>query len=93
MIGDHYPFTLSQKKEMGGKYEHMKKEGKNRWKKTHHVTFFIYHTTYIPLNNNTYNIITPHCAEKFFSTRFTKKEKDCTRVKMNFIEQLSVILF
>jgi len=62
MIGDHYPFTLSQKKEMGGKYEHMKKEGKNRWKKTHHVTFFIYHTTYIPLNNNTYNIITPHCA-------------------------------
>ena len=39
------------------------------------MTFFIYHTTYIPLNNNTYNIITPHCAEKFCSTRFTKKKK------------------
>ena len=71
-----------------------KKVEKNRWKKTHNVTFFIYHTTYIPLNNNTYNIITPHCAEKFCSTRFTKKRrKNCTRVKMNFIEQLSVILF
>ena len=67
MIGDHYPFTLSQKK-----------EGKNRWKKTHHVTFFIYHTTYIPLNNNTYNIITPHmCRKILFYTFHEKKNHTC----------------